>query len=120
MIYLPHLDIIKSKCVQSDCKFGAVCSQLTNGGGSQCKCPDECLDYREVVDYMKSYQLHNKSNNQLMSINGQQTICGDDGNQYESICQMVKIACERRKHVSIKYVGLCGKINVKEKQINCI
>lgn len=43
-------------------------------------------------------------------------VCGDDGNQYESICQLVKVACERKKAVSVKYVGFCGELKIVSAQ----
>ncbi|XP_074605598.1 agrin-like isoform X2 [Brevipalpus obovatus] len=91
------------KCSPEECKFGATCRPI-DGGGSECRCSDKCLDYGEVVRYLKS--THSMPISESMAAQNE-TLCGIDGKVYENYCQLVRASCEAKKRITIKYNGLC-------------
>uniref|UniRef100_T1KV29 Kazal-like domain-containing protein n=1 Tax=Tetranychus urticae TaxID=32264 RepID=T1KV29_TETUR len=106
-IYVKHegnCHEIHSKCVESDCKFGAHCIQLKGGLGSECRCPEKCLDYPDVVTWLHEKYPHSQSESLALT---NEPVCGIDGRDYENLCQLKKISCLQKKLISVKYFGLC-------------
>lgn len=35
-------------------------------------------------------------------------VCANDGNTYDSLCEMQKFGCQKRLNIAAKYFGICG------------
>lgn len=106
LIVFLFLDGVQSKCIDSDCKYGSICSPVKTGHGSECRCPEKCLDYPEVVYWLREKYPTSQSESLALT---NETVCGIDGQDYENFCQLKKISCLKSKPISVKYYGSCGK-----------
>lgn len=80
---------MRDPCKGKVCNFGASCVASLDGLTARCQCPERCNSFGDAV--------------------GSGPVCGSDGQNYESLCQMKKRACEDMKEIEKIYVGKCGE-----------
>lgn len=80
---------MRDPCKGKVCSFGASCVASLDGLTARCQCPERCNSFGDAV--------------------GSEPICGSDGQNYESLCEMKKKACEEMKEIEKIYDGRCGK-----------
>ena len=80
---------VKDPCKDKDCSFGAQCAPSLDGLTARCQCPDHCDSFGDSV--------------------GSTPVCGSDGKDYSSQCEMRRTACTEMKDLRVKYFGKCGK-----------
>jgi len=78
----------RDPCVGQRCHYGARCSPSLDGRKSRCVCPTRCDEYGDAV--------------------GSSTVCGSDGHDYTSLCELRRTACRLLRHIDKKYDGKCG------------
>ena len=81
--HLPDSNIIARSCSEIVCHHGATC-QVKNGMAT-CICPTQCPPASAV----------------------QPAVCGTDGQQYGSECQLRMFACRRQVPIMKAYDGPC-------------
>ena len=74
---------LKDPCLDKHCEFGAECAASLDGLTAHCRCPERCDSY------------HDKH------------VCGDDGRDYDSECEMTRESCIQKREIAIKYYGRC-------------
>ncbi|XP_041377630.1 agrin-like isoform X2 [Gigantopelta aegis] len=74
---------IPSSCSELECQFGAVCQDFD--GRLECVCE------------VRSCEMEN----------GQEIVCGTDGQNYGSECQLRLFGCRLQKYISVAYRGPC-------------
>lgn len=72
-------------CRGVQCSWGGLCSE--EGGRPVCRCPRCPLRPSAPI----------------------RPVCGSDGRDYPSACELTKIACEQRLNATLVYNGKCGK-----------
>uniref|UniRef100_A0A8C8SKM8 Agrin n=1 Tax=Pelusios castaneus TaxID=367368 RepID=A0A8C8SKM8_9SAUR len=73
----------KDPCSEVTCSFGSTCARSTDGQSAKCICPSSC------------------------SGAAQSTVCGSDGKDYRSECQLHKHACDKQENIFKKFDGPC-------------
>jgi len=71
-------------CNLLSCNYGQECS-IDNQGIAECVCPTSCEPLVRPV-------------------------CATDGKTYDNLCEMHRSACRLKVNVTVKYIGVCGKI----------
>ena len=86
-----------------------------NGFFAKCICPSEC-DYSPSSNQLDSYGSYNRKETKLRadkeSISNElfsQTICGNDGKNYNNFCELKQQSCLQNKEIKIFYFGKCSK-----------
>ena len=74
-------------CISIICSHGSKCLLIDNSL-PRCYCPDSCDEY-----------------NRTISSNG--AVCGSDHQNYETICQLNKRACEIQENLYVAHLGKC-------------
>lgn len=74
-----------SSCKELNCHFGAICTDRR--GLAICECHSECDNETPGA---------------------QQTICGSDGQTYESECQLRLVACRHQRDIVVYAFGACS------------
>lgn len=128
----------ESPCNQITCEFGSICIDRIkvllgkNRGGStllppsyhmskaspasmkvilpECSCPDKCSHYFTASNSSGIPSLLTPFESNLF-VNGQSEdtpVCGSDGIDYPSLCQLKKKSCQDKNIISLKFVGKCG------------
>lgn len=75
----------KDPCAEVTCSFGSTCVRSTDGQSAKCVCPSSCNGVPES------------------------TVCGSDGRDYRSLCELNKHACDKQENVFKKFDGACGE-----------
>lgn len=75
----------KDPCAEVTCSFGSTCVPSTDGQSAKCVCPSSCSGVPES------------------------TVCGSDGRDYRSECDLNKHACDKQENVFKKFDGPCGE-----------
>uniref|UniRef100_A0A8C3PNT1 Agrin n=1 Tax=Calidris pygmaea TaxID=425635 RepID=A0A8C3PNT1_9CHAR len=73
----------KDPCAEVTCSFGSTCVRSTDGQSAKCVCPSSCSGVPES------------------------TVCGSDGKDYRSECDLNKHACDKQENVFKKFDGAC-------------
>ncbi|KAK2521686.1 Agrn [Columba guinea] len=73
----------KDPCAEVTCSFGSTCVRSTDGQSAKCVCPSSCSGVPES------------------------TVCGSDGRDYRSLCELNKHACDKQENVFKKFDGAC-------------
>lgn len=76
-------------CAEKECQFGAECKVRLDGKSAECVCPERCTSYGDSK--------------------GSRPVCGSDGKDYPSVCELRRTACKEMREISVKYQGSCGK-----------
>lgn len=119
---------LSNPCREITCDFGSVCVERIRGSnlGSnvivpECSCPDKCSRYFQEVDLdsdgkQSSSASNNMTHSQLdirlwMSGQSEDTpVCGSDGSDYSSLCQLKSTSCSEKRHITARFIGKCGKL----------
>lgn len=75
----------KDPCAEVTCSFGSTCVRSADGQGAKCVCPASCSGVAESL------------------------VCGSDGKDYRSECDLNKHACDKQENVFKKFDGACGE-----------
>ncbi|XP_076065553.1 agrin-like isoform X2 [Oratosquilla oratoria] len=101
--YVPYEPGPKTKvtdpCLNTECQWGATCTPSEDGRSAKCQCPSRCHSYGDTTDA--------------------NPICGSDGHDYASECEMKRHACTNQKEIVIKYRGPCdpcGEVTCPDRQ----
>lgn len=72
-------------CDGMHCRPGAEC--IVGGGGEpECRCRSHC-----------------------QKDDSRRTVCGSDGTDYSSECELARTSCLLEQDVKVRYVGMCGE-----------
>uniref|UniRef100_A0A8C9RLP8 Agrin n=1 Tax=Scleropages formosus TaxID=113540 RepID=A0A8C9RLP8_SCLFO len=74
---------LKDPCSEVTCSYGSTCVQSSDGQSAKCMCPLSCEGQREQV------------------------VCGSDGKDYPSECELNKQACASQKNIRKQHAGPC-------------
>lgn len=75
----------RDPCANVTCSFGSTCVPSADGQTASCLCPTTCFGAPDG------------------------TVCGSDGVDYPSECQLLRHACANQEHIFKKFSGPCGK-----------
>lgn len=78
---------VTGPCARYHCSFGARCVASADGRSARCQCDARC----DVSDDVTP------------------PVCGDDGLDYVSECELRRKACTEMRHIAKKYDGKCGQ-----------
>lgn len=92
----------KLSCKDKRCDFGSVCIESTLS--PQCVCPENCDQYLTANER----QLMNEMNANMGG--GKPAVCGSDGNDYVNECELRRTMCLKRRTLTVKFIGKCGKL----------
>ena len=81
---------LRNPCTEDKCPFGAECIPSFDGRSFECSCP-KCASYGDSRD--------------------SRPICGSDGRDYSSLCELNRRSCSLSRSVSVRYNGSCGNIS---------
>nr|XP_012631826.1 agrin isoform X1 [Microcebus murinus] len=73
----------RDPCANVTCSFGSTCARSADGQSASCLCPTTCRGAPEG------------------------TVCGSDGADYPSECQLLRRACARQENILKKFDGPC-------------
>ncbi|XP_073731354.1 agrin isoform X10 [Misgurnus anguillicaudatus] len=73
----------KDPCSEMTCSFGSTCIQSSNGLSAKCMCPLSCENVPKLV------------------------VCGSDGQDYQSECELNMKACTIQKNIRVHHKGRC-------------
>lgn len=72
-------------CEGVQCRPGAEC-KVGEGGEPECRCRSHCL-----------------------KDDSRRTVCGSDGTDYSSDCELARTSCLLQQDVRVRYAGMCGE-----------
>ncbi|XP_031817439.1 agrin [Sarcophilus harrisii] len=75
----------RDPCSGVTCSFGSTCARSADGQSAKCICPSSCSGVPEGI------------------------VCGSDGRNYPSECQLHRLACARQENIVKKFDGPCGE-----------
>uniref|UniRef100_A0AAY4E4W4 Agrin n=1 Tax=Denticeps clupeoides TaxID=299321 RepID=A0AAY4E4W4_9TELE len=75
---------LKDPCSEMNCTYGSTCIQSSDGLSAKCMCPLSC----DNLPW--------------------QTVCGSDGKDYSSECELHRKACENQRNVRVQFTGPCN------------
>ncbi|XP_022255732.1 agrin-like isoform X2 [Limulus polyphemus] len=78
---------IKDPCEEMECKFGAECRPSIDGRRAECICPKKCATYGDS--------------------RGSRPVCGSDGKDYPTVCELKRTACQEKMDIQVKFQGRC-------------
>uniref|UniRef100_H9H689 Agrin n=1 Tax=Monodelphis domestica TaxID=13616 RepID=H9H689_MONDO len=73
----------RDPCSGVTCSFGSTCARSADGQSAKCICPTSCSGVPEGI------------------------VCGSDGRDYPSECQLHRLACARQENIVKKFDGPC-------------
>lgn len=85
---LPFLLVSETRvepCEGVQCRPGAECT-VGEGGEPECRCRSHCL-----------------------KDDSRRTVCGSDGTDYSSECELTRTSCLLQQKVRVRYAGMCGE-----------
>ncbi|XP_056277972.1 agrin isoform X4 [Pseudoliparis swirei] len=85
---------LKDPCADVACSYGSTCIQSSDGLSAKCMCPLGCDGRR------------------------QQTVCGSDGDDYRSECELHQHACKSQKNLRVQYQGPCDPCKDSENNLS--
>ncbi|KAF7642909.1 hypothetical protein LDENG_00248330 [Lucifuga dentata] len=88
------LPALKDPCSEVTCSYGSTCVQSSDGLSAKCMCPLGCEG------------------------KAQQTVCGSDGKDYRSECELHQQACKHQKNIRVQYHGPCDPCKDNENSLN--
>ncbi|KAL1249982.1 hypothetical protein QQF64_020987, partial [Cirrhinus molitorella] len=74
---------LKDPCSEVTCSFGSTCIQSSDGLSAKCMCPLSCENVPKHV------------------------VCGSDGLDYQSECELNMKACATQKNIRVHHQGRC-------------
>ncbi|KRY55337.1 Agrin [Trichinella britovi] len=74
-------------CKSLQCQYGSYCSIMPESNTAHCVCPEMCSNSVAT--------LHTGP------------VCGDNGNTYESLCELQMHSCKEKQKIDVKYYGVC-------------
>ncbi|XP_016340249.1 agrin isoform X5 [Sinocyclocheilus anshuiensis] len=74
---------LKDPCSEVSCSFGSTCIQSSDGLSAKCMCPLSCENVPKYV------------------------VCGNDGLDYQSECELNMKACATQKNIRVHHQGRC-------------
>ncbi|KAM6976940.1 agrin-like [Aplochiton taeniatus] len=74
---------LKDPCSEVTCSYGSTCAQSSDGLSAKCMCPLSCQGVAT------------------------ETVCGSDGRDYSSECELHRQACQSQKNVRLQRQGPC-------------
>uniref|UniRef100_A0A914VMR4 Agrin n=2 Tax=Plectus sambesii TaxID=2011161 RepID=A0A914VMR4_9BILA len=77
----------RNPCDELRCLAGERCVPSFDGLSAQCVCPSRCDNYGDTTD--------------------SKPVCGSDGRDYESLCELQRTACTTRTNITMKFYGRC-------------
>jgi len=86
----------KDPCAEVTCSFGSTCVRSADGQSATCACPAACGGVPE------------------------RAVCGSDGKDYRSECDLNKHACDKQENVFKKFDGPCGESIALKKVSSCV
>lgn len=118
----------ESLCKTKSCPFYGKCKIDEHGFVAKCICPNEC-DLSDLTSggasqlfMIGDYEINNnqhqaigniaaavKSKEEITSSLFGQTVCGSDGFNYKSYCDLKKESCKSSREIKIFYFGKCSK-----------
>ncbi|KAL4648416.1 agrin-like isoform X1 [Arapaima gigas] len=78
---------LKDPCSEVTCSYGSTCVLSSDGQSAKCVCPVSCEGQ------------------------AQQVVCGSDGNDYTSECELNKHACAKQTNIRKQFSGPCDPCN---------
>ncbi|XP_064092109.1 agrin-like isoform X6 [Macrobrachium nipponense] len=97
---------VRNPCHGRKCHHGALCVLTNDGRSARCECPIDCHQYGGMTGPGAS--------------DGMNVVCGSDGKNYDSECQLRRHACRTQKHLEVRFPGKCDPcedISCPERQI---
>jgi len=79
---------VRDPCNDRQCSYGARCTASLDGLSARCECPQRCYDYGDSIDSIP--------------------VCGSDGFDYRSACELKLAACREMRPIEKRYDGRCG------------
>lgn len=76
-------------CKVQECGYGAICERSKDGKSKRCLCATRCDTYGDNL--------------------GGKPVCGDNGKDYNSTCELKRDSCMSMVQIKIKYYGECGE-----------
>ncbi|XP_066971041.1 LOW QUALITY PROTEIN: agrin-like [Macrobrachium rosenbergii] len=101
----PPTQEIRNPCHGRKCHHGAICVLTNDGRSARCECPIDCHQYGGMTG----------PGAPTMNF-----VCGSDGKNYDSECQLRRHACRTQKHLEVRFPGKCDPcedISCPERQI---
>lgn len=81
---------LKDPCNKLNCSQGSQCVRSRDGTEAKCECLESCPS--------------------LGDHEGSGPVCGTDGIDYPTVCDLNRSACAREVNVSVAFRGKCGEI----------
>ncbi|KAF7403675.1 hypothetical protein HZH68_006469 [Vespula germanica] len=88
-VFVDGLQKIKDPCSKLNCSQGAQCVRSRDGTEASCECLQTCPN--------------------LGDHEGSGPVCGTDGIDYPTLCDLNKGACAKGANISVAFRGKCGK-----------
>ncbi|XP_050484807.1 agrin-like isoform X6 [Bombus huntii] len=91
---------IKDPCAKLNCTQGAQCVRSRDGSKASCECLESCPN--------------------LGDHEGSSPVCGTDGTDYPSLCELNKAACAKGVNITVAFQGKCdpcGNVECVEPEI---
>ncbi|XP_057175889.1 agrin isoform X5 [Triplophysa rosa] len=88
---------VKDPCSDVTCSFGSTCIQSSDGMSAKCMCPLSCENVPKQV------------------------VCGSDGLDYQSECELNMKACATQKNIRVHHQGRCDpcSVNLNSGSVAC-
>lgn len=80
---------IKDPCRNVNCSLGSQCVRSRDGTDAKCECLKSCPN--------------------LGDHEGSGPVCGTDGVDYQSVCELNRLACANGTNVTVAFRGKCGE-----------
>lgn len=80
---------IKDPCTKLNCSQGSQCVRSRDGSEASCECLESCPS--------------------LGDHEGSSPVCGTDGADYPSLCEMNRAACAKGANITMAFQGKCGE-----------